>query len=83
MATKYKFNIKKVVSKSMTYRFSLGIVKDVVKNALENSGVKNPDEIIKQHEDKIVLLQNRINQTDTKFESYKKETDKTIAELKD
>jgi len=37
LATKYKFNIKKIVSKSMTYRFSLGIVKDVVKNALENS----------------------------------------------
>ena len=81
--TKYKFNIKKIVSKSMTYRFSLGIVKDVVKNALENSGIKNSDDIIKRHEDEIVELKDRLNKTDTKFESYKKETNKTIAELKD
>lgn len=81
--TKYKFNIKKIVSKSMTYRFSLGVVKDIVKHALENSGVKNSDEIIKQHEATIVQLQDRVSKVEADFESYKKETDKTIAELKE
>src|SRR3989344_7507477 len=83
LTTKHKFNIKQSVGVNTTYHFSLGVVKNTVVTALKNNGVQNPDEIIKQHEDKIVLLQNRINQTDTKFESYKKETDKTIAELKD
>lgn len=83
LTTKHKFNIKQSVGVNTTYHFSLGVVKNIVVTALKNNGVQNPDEIIKQHEDKIVLLQNRINQTDTKFESYKKETDKTIAELKD
>lgn len=82
LITKHKFNIKQSVGVNTTYHFSLGVVKNIVVTALKNNGVKDPDEIIKQHEDKIVLLQNRINQTDTKFESYKKETDKTIAELK-
>lgn len=82
LATKHKFNIKQSVGVNTTYHFSLGVVKTIVVTALKNNGVKDPDEIIKQHEDKIVLLQNRINQTDTKFESYKKETDKTIADLK-
>ena len=81
--TKYKFNIKKIVSKSVTYRFSLGVVKDIVKNALENSGIKNPDEVIGRCEATIILLQNRISKVEADFESYKKETDKTIAELKD
>ena len=31
LATKYKFNIRKSVAKSVTYRFSLGIVKGIVK----------------------------------------------------
>lgn len=83
LTTKHKFNIKQSVGVNTTYHFSLGVVKNIVVTALKNNGVQNPDERIKQHEDKIVLLQNRINQTDTKFESYKKETDKTIAELKD
>jgi hypothetical protein len=83
LTTKYKFNIKQSVGVNTTYHFSLGVVKNIVVTALKNNGVKNPDEIIKQHEDKIVLLQNRINQTNTKFESYKKETAKIIAELKD
>lgn len=82
LATKHKFNINRSVGVSSTYIFSLGVVKNIVVTALKNNGVQNPDEIIKQHEDKIVLLQNRINQTDTKFESYKKETAKTIADLK-
>lgn len=82
LTTKHKFNIKQSVGVNTTYHFSLGVVKNIVVTALKNNGVKDPDEIIKQHEDKIVLLQNRINQTDTKFESYKKETDKTIADLK-
>ena len=82
LTTKHKFNIKQSVGVNTTYHFSLGVVKNIVVTALKNNGVKNPDEIIKQHEDKIVLLQNRINQTDTKFENYKKETDKTIADLK-
>lgn len=82
LTTKHKFNIKQSVGVNTTYHFSLGVVKNIVVTALKNNGVKDPDEIIKQHEDKIVLLQNRINQTDTKFESYKKETDKTIVDLK-
>jgi len=80
--TKHKFNIKQSVGVNTTYHFSLGVVKNIVVTALKNNGVQNPDEIIKQHEDKIVLLQNRINQTDTKFENYEKETAKTIADLK-
>lgn len=83
VATNYKFNIKKIVGKSTAYTFSLGIVRSIVKNALENSGIDNPDEITKRVEAKIVELQERINKTDAKFENYKKETDKTIAELKD
>lgn len=66
----------------MTYRFSLGVVKDIVKNALENSGIKNPDEVIVRHEATIILLRNSISKVEADFESYKRETDKTIAELK-
>lgn len=83
LATKYKFNINRSVGMSTTIRFSLGVTKDIVKNALENSGIKNPDEIIKRLETKIVELQERVNKTDAKFENYKKETSKTIAGLKD
>ena len=83
LTTKHKFNIKQSVGVNTTYHFSLGVVKNIVATALKNNGVQNPDEIIKQHEDKIVLLQNRINQIEANFENYKKETDKTIAELKD
>ena len=82
LATKYKFNIKKIVSKSMTYRFSLGIVKDVVKDALENSGVKNADEIVNKHSAEFTELKDRLNKTEAKFDNYKKETGKTIADLK-
>ena len=80
--TTYKFNIKKIVSKSMTYRFSLGIVKDVVKNALENSGVKNADEIVNKHSAEFTELKDRLSKTEAKFDNYKKETDKTIGDLK-
>jgi hypothetical protein len=82
LTTKHKFNIKQSVGVNTTYHFSLGVVKNIVVTALKNNGVKDPDEIIKQHEDKIVLLQNRINQTEANFYNYKKETDKTIADLK-
>lgn len=83
LATKYKFNINRSVGMGTTIRFSLGVVKDTVRNALENSGVKNANEIIKRHEATIIQLQDRIGKTDANFESYKKETSKTIAELKD
>jgi len=82
LTTKHKFNIKQSVGVNTTYHFSLGVVKNIVVTALKNNGVQNPDERIKQHEDKIVLLQNRINQTEANFYNYKKETDKTIADLK-
>lgn len=83
VATKYKFNIKKIVGKYTTYQFSLGAVKDIVKKALEKNCIESPDEIIRRFEAKIVKLQERVNKSDAKFENYKKETDKTIAELKD
>lgn len=81
--TKYKFNINRSVGVSSTYIFSIGDIKKRVKTALKNNGVKNSDEIIKRHEAEIIKLQERINKTDAKFESYKKETDKLITNLKD
>ena len=81
--TKYKFNINRSVGVSSTYIFSIGDIKKSVKTALKNNGVKNSDEIIKRHEAEIIELQERINKTDTKFENYKKETNKLIADLKD
>ena len=80
--TKYKFNINRSVGVTSTYIFSLGDIKKSVKTALENNGIKDSDEIIKRHEAEIIELQERINKADAKFENYKKETDKTIAELK-
>ena len=81
--TKYKFNINRSVGVVTTYHFSIGDIKKNIKIALENNDIQNPDKIIKRHEAKIVELQERINKTDAKFENYKKETDKTIAEMKD
>jgi len=81
--TKYKFNINRSVGVSSTYIFSIGDIKKRVKTVLENNGIKDTNEIIKRHEAEIIELQERINKTDAKFENYKKETDKTIAGLKD
>lgn len=81
--TKYKFNINRAVGVISTYHFSISDIKKSIKTALENNGIQNPDEIIKRYEAKIVELQERINQIDAKFENYKKETDKTIAEIKE
>ena len=81
--TKYKFNITRAVGVTFTYRFSIGDIENIIKKALENNGVKNPDEIIKRHGVEITELKNRLNKSEVKFETYKKETDKTIAELKD
>jgi hypothetical protein len=81
--TKYKFNITRAVGVTFTYRFSIGDIENITKKALENNGVKNPDEIIKRHGVEITELKNRLNKSEVKFETYKKETDKTIAELKD
>lgn len=81
--TKYKFNINRSVGVSSTYIFSIGDIKKRVKTALEKNGVANPAEVIKRHEVTIIELQERLNKTEAKFESYQKETDKTIAELKD
>lgn len=83
LATKYKFNVNRSVGMSTTMRFSLGVTKGIVKKALENSGIQNPDEIIERLEAKIVELQERINKTDARLENYEKETSKTIARLKD
>ena len=57
LAAKYKFNINRSVGMGTTIRFSLGVVKAIARNALENSGVKNADEIIKRHEATIIRLQ--------------------------
>jgi len=81
--TKYKFNINRAVGVTFTYRFSIGDIENITKKALENNGVKNPDEIIKRHGVEITELKNRLNRSEAKFDDYKKETDKTIAELKD
>lgn len=81
--TKYKFNINRAVGVISTYHFSISDIRKSIKTALENNGIQNPDEIIKRYEAKIVELQERINQIDAKFENYKKETDKTITEIKE
>ena len=81
--TKYKFNINRAVGVTFTYRFSISDIENITKKALENNGVKNPDEIIKRHGVEITELKNRLNRSEAKFDDYKKETDKTIAELKD
>jgi len=83
MTTKYKFNITRAVGVTFTYRFSIGDIENITKKALENNGVKNPDEIIRKHSVEITELKNRLNKSEAKFDNYKKETDETIAELKD
>jgi len=80
--TKYKFNIKRAVGVTFTYRFSIGDIENITKKALENNGVKNPDEIIKRHGVEITELKNRLNKSEVKLDNYKKATDKTIADLK-
>jgi len=80
--TKYKFNINRAVGVTFTYRFSIGDIENITKKALENNGVKNPDEIIKRHGIEIAELKDRLNKTEASFDNYKKETDKTIADLK-
>ena len=80
--TKYKFNITRAVGVTFTYRFSIGDIESITKNALDNNGVKNPDEIIKKHGNEIAELRNRLNKSEAKLDNYKKETDKTIADLK-
>ena len=82
MTTKYKFNINRAVGVTFTYRFSIGDIENITKKALENNGVKNPDEIIKRHGIEIAELKDRLNKTEASFDNYKKETDKTIADLK-
>ena len=80
--TKYKFNINRAVGVTFTYRFSIGDIENITKKALENNGVKNPDEIIKRHGAEITELKERLNETEASFDNYKKETNKTIADLK-
>lgn len=82
MTTKYKFNIKRAVGVTYTYRFSIGDIESIAKKALENNGIENPDDIVNKHRAEFAELKDRLNKTDAKFESYKKETDKTIANLK-
>lgn len=82
MTTKYKFNIKRAVGVTYTYRFSIGDIESIAKKVLENNGIENPDDIVNKHRAEFAELKDRLNKTDAKFESYKKETDKTIANLK-
>jgi hypothetical protein len=83
MTTKYKFNIKRAVGVIYTYRFSIGDIENITKNVLTNNGVKNSDEIVNKHGAEFAELKDRLNKTEAKFDNYRKETDKTIAELKD
>lgn len=82
MTTKYKFNIKRAVGVTYTYRFSIGDIENIAKKALKNNGIKNTDEIINKHGAEFDELKDRLNKTEAKFDNYRKETDKTIAELK-
>jgi len=82
MATKHKFNIKRTVGVGSVYHFSMGVIKDTVRTALQNNGVQNLDEIINKHSTEFAELQDRLNKTEARFDNYKKETDKTIADLK-
>jgi iron uptake system EfeUOB component EfeO/EfeM len=82
LATKHKFNIKRTVGVGPVYHFSMGVIKDTVRTALQNNGVQNPDEIINKHSTEFAELQDRLNKTEAGFDNYKKETDKTIADLK-
>jgi hypothetical protein len=83
MTTKYKFNIKRAVGVIYTYRFSIGDIENITKNVLTNNGVKNSDEIVNKYGAEFAELKDRLNKTEAKFDNYRKETDKTIAELKD
>lgn len=80
--TKYKFNIKRAVGVTYAYRFSIGDIESITKKALRNNGVENPDEIVNKHSVEFAELKDRLNKTEAKFDNYRKETDKTIAELK-
>ena len=80
--TKYKFNIKRAVGVTSTYRFSIGDIENITKKVLRNNKVKNPDEIVNKHNAEFVELKNRLNKTEASFDNYKNEINKTIADLK-
>lgn len=82
LATKHKFNIKRTVVVGPVYHFSMGVIKDTARIALQNNGIQNPDEIVNKHSAEFTELKDRLNKTEAKFDNYKKETDKTIAGLK-
>jgi hypothetical protein len=82
MTTKYKFNIRRAVGVTYTYHFSIGDIENITKKVLRNNRIKNSDEIVNKHNAEFVELKNRLNKTESKFDNYKTETDKTIADLK-
>jgi len=71
IATQYKFNIRKAVEFTPTYRLSIATTEKILRSSMKSSGIADSDQIIKHNQPAIGLLTKEIIETKLEVKSIR------------